>query len=249
METIKLIVCNSGSNGNTYLLNSDTDCVVLDCGVNFKTVMKMLDFNISKIRFAVCSHVHADHMKYVKDYLNKGFKVLMTQQAKEHFENNILAIPVEPMKKMSICGFDVTPFEVPHDEDVTCFAYIIEHENLGKLLYMTDCMYCKYNLNKLKINHFLCECNYIKELANENYEKGLRDRVLKTHMELETVKEFIKANASDSLQNVILCHLSNSNADSERMVAEIQKVSNKANVCVAEKGLEVELRKKGECQF
>ena len=246
---MNLVVVNSGSDGNTYLINSDTDCVVLDCGVNFKTVMKTLDFNIKKIRFAVCSHVHADHMKYVKDYLDKGFKVLMPQQVKEYFKNNPLAIAVEPMKKISICGFNIIPFEVPHDEDITCFAYIIEHKSFGKLLYMTDCMYCKYNLNKLKINHFLCECNYIKELANENYEKGLRDRVLKTHMELETVKEFIKANASDSLQNVILCHLSNSNADSERMVAEIQKVANKANVCVAERGLEIELRNKNECPF
>ena len=249
MAIIKLIVCNSGSDGNTYLLNSDTDCIVLDCGVNFKAVMKMLDFNISKIRFALCTHVHADHMKYVKDYLDKGFKVLMPQQVKERFENNILAVPVEPMKKMSICGFDVTPFEVPHDEDVTCFAYIIEHEDFGKLLYMTDCMYCKYNLRKLNINYFLCECNYIKELANENYEKGLRDRVLKTHMELETVKEFIKANASDNLQNVILCHLSRDNADADEMVAEIQKIVPGANVCVAERGLEIFLKNKNECPF
>ena len=246
---MQLIVCNSGSDGNTYLLDSDTDCVVLDCGVNFKTVMKMLDFNIKKIRFAVCSHVHADHMKYVKDYLDKGFKVLMPQQVKEYFNNNSLAIVVEPMKKVNICGFNIIPFEVPHDEDVTCFAYIIEHKSFGKLLYMTDCMYCKYNLNKLKINHFLCECNYIKELANENYEKGLRDRVLKTHMELETVKEFIKANASDSLKNVILCHLSTENADAERMAAEIQNVVPGANVYVAEKGAEIELRNKNECPF
>ena len=246
---MNLVVVNSGSDGNTYLLNSDTDCVVLDCGVNFKTVMKALDFNIKKIRFTVCSHVHADHMKYVNDYLDKGFKVLMPQQVKEHFENNSLAIPVEPMKKITISEFCITPFEVPHDEDITCFAYIIEHEDFGKLLYMTDCMYCKYSLRKLNINHFLCECNYIKELANENYEKGLRDRVLKTHMELETVKEFIKTNASDSLHNVILCHLSDKNADAERMVAEIQNIVPEANVCVAERGLEVELRKKGECPF
>ena len=246
---MNLAVANSGSDGNTYLLNSDTDCVVLDCGVNFKTVMKMLDFNISKIRFAVCSHVHADHMKYVKDYLNKGFKVLMPKQVKERFEDYTLAIQAEPMKRISIGGFKVTPFEVPHDEDVTCFAYIIEHKDFGKLLYMTDCMYCRYNLKKLKINHFLCECNYIKGLADENYEKGLRDRVLKTHMELETVKEFIRANASDSLQNVILCHLSAENADADKMVTEVQKIVPSANVCVAERGLDVELRKKGECPF
>ena len=68
-------------------------------------------------------------------------------------------------------------------------------------------------------------------------------------MELETVKEFIKANASDGLQNVILCHLSNSNADSERMVAEIQKIVPQANVFIAERGIEILLRKKGECPF
>ena len=246
---MNLAVANSGSDGNTYLLNSDKDCVVLDCGVNFKTVMKMLDFNISKIRFALCTHVHADHMKYVKDYLNKGFKVLMPKQVKERFEDYTLAIQAEPMKRMSIGGFNVTPFEVPHDEDVTCFAYIIEHKDFGKLLYMTDCMYCRYNLKKLKINHFLCECNYIKELADENYEKGLRDRVLKTHMELETVKEFIRANATDSLQNVILCHLSTENADAERIVAEVQKIVPSANVCVAERGLEVKLSNKNKCPF
>ena len=246
---MNLAVANSGSDGNTYLLNSDTDCVVLDCGVNFKTVMKMLDFNISKIRFAVCSHVHADHMKYVKDYLNKGFKVLMPKQVKERFEDYTLAIQVEPMKRISIGGFKVTPFEVPHDEDVTCFAYIIEHKDFGKLLYMTDCMYCRYNLKKLKINHFLCECNYIKELADENYEKGLRDRVLKTHMELETVKEFIRVNASDSLQNVILCHLSTENADADKIVAEVQKIVPSANVDVARAGLVVSLRNMDECPF
>ena len=246
---MNLAVANSGSDGNTYLLNSDKDCVVLDCGVNFKTVMKMLDFNISKIRFALCTHIHSDHMKYVKDYLNKGFKVLMPKQVKERFEDYTLAIQAEPMKRISIGGFNVTPFEVPHDEDVTCFAYIIEHKDFGKLLYMTDCMYCRYNLKKLKINHFLCECNYIKELADENYEKGLRDRVLKTHMELETVKEFIRANATDSLQNVILCHLSAENADADKMSAEVQKIVPSANVCVARAGFQTELRNMDKCPF
>ena len=66
---------------------------------------------------------------------------------------------------------------------------------------------------------------------------------------LNEVKEFIKANASNGLQNVILCHLSNSNSDSERMVAEIQKVANKANVYIAERGSVVELRNKNEGPF
>ena len=117
---------------------------------------------------------------------------------------------------------------------------------MGRLLYITDTNLVKWRFKD--INHILISCNYIKDnLDDENIAK--RNHVLRGHMELETVKEFIKANAPDGLQNVILCHLSNSNADSERMVAEIQKIAPWANVFVAERGLEVELRKNGECPF
>ena len=53
----------------------------------------------------------------------------------------------------------------------------------------------------------------------------------------------------DSLQTVILCHLGQETTEPMECVAEIQKIVPQANVCVAERGLEVELRKKGECPF
>ena len=68
-------------------------------------------------------------------------------------------------------------------------------------------------------------------------------------MKYKDLKEFIKINATDSLQTVILYHLGQETTELEECVAEIQKVANKANVRVAERGLEVELRKKGECPF
>lgn len=127
-----------------------------------------------------------------------------------------------------------------------CYGFLITHPEMGRLLYITDTELVKWRFKD--IDHILISCNYIKDnLDGENLAK--RNHVLRGHMELETVKEFIKANASDILQNVILCHLSEQNSDAERMVAEVQKIVPQANVHVAERGLEVELRKKGECPF
>lgn len=173
-----------------------------------------------------------------------GIKVYMPPQVKEQYEDNDYAIPIEPMKKFEVSGFTVTPFEVPHDKDVVCYAYIIEHEDFGKFLYMTDCMYCRYNLRTLKINHFLVECNHMKEFLDENYEIGLRNRVLATHMELQTTKGFVQANKSSELRNVILCHMSVENMDEVVMKKEISEVAGKrVKVSVAESGLCVELSK------
>lgn len=239
---MKLVVCKSGSDGNTYLLNSDNDCVILDCGVNTRLVMKMLNFKVMHIKFALCTHIHNDHSKYIKDYIRMGIRVYMPPQVKEQYEDSDYAIPVEPMKKFKDSGFTVIPFEVPHDKDVVCYAYIIEHEDFGKLLYMTDCMYCRYNLKPLKINYFLVECNHMKEFLDENYEMGLRNRVLATHMELKTTKGFIQANKSSELRNVILCHMSDGNMDISVMEKEISEVAGKrVKVSVAESGLSLEL--------
>ena len=84
--------------------------------------------------------------------------------------------------------------------------------------------------------------------AGDDESLAKRNHVFRGHMELETVKEFIKANNSDSLQNIILCHLSNDNANPEECKAEVEKVA-KCPVYVAMKGLEVEFRNGNECPF
>lgn len=62
------------------------------------------------------------------------------------------------------------------------------------------------------------------------------------HMELETVKEFVRANNSSNLKSVILCHLSQDNAEPEECLTEVQNVTGDGvNVVVARKNLEVEL--------
>ena len=126
-----------------------------------------------------------------------------------------------------------------------CYGFLITHPDLGRMLYITDTELVKWRFKD--INHILISCNYQKKyIEDENLAK--RNHVFRGHMELETVKEFIKANNSDSLQSIILCHLSNDNANPKECKEEVEKVA-KCPVYVARKGLEVELRNRNECPF
>lgn len=126
-----------------------------------------------------------------------------------------------------------------------CYGFLITHSELGRMLYITDTELVKWRFKD--INHILISCNYQKKyIDDENLAK--RNHVFRGHIELETVKEFIKANNSDSLQSIILCHLSNDNANPKECKAEVEKVA-KCPVYIARKGLEIELRNGNECPF
>lgn len=182
----------------------------------------------------------SDHARNIKDFIKGGIPVYSAFETQTALEitTGELTKPIPPMKKKKIGNFTVTPFNVPHDTDIECYGYLIEHEEIGKLLFMTDLEYCPYNFSKWNINHIICEANYSKDFINP--EDANRNRVLQTHMELNTTLDFIKVNKNPMLRNVILCHLSNENASAEDFI----KLAENAVDCpvyVAEKGLQVNM--------
>ena len=97
------------------------------------------------------------------------------------------------------------------------------------------------------INHILLGVNYDKDLADTDNPKA--NHVFRGHLSIDTACDFVKANDSDSLQNVIMCHLSSENADKDSFIAKMKNAVNGANVDVAEQGKSWILRKGDECPF
>ena len=111
---------------------------------------------------------------------------------------------------------------------------------MGSFIYLSDTEYCKYRFPR--VNHILVEANYDKRIIDSSH--PAKEHILRGHLELQTTKDFISANKTPDLRNVILCHLSSENADPDRMKSEIQQVAGKwVNVAVAHAGFEVELSK------
>lgn len=142
-------------------------------------------------------------------------------------------------------NFKVISFNVKHDATEP-LGYYINHKETGNILFVTDTYYIP---NKFKgLNNILIECNYDKNILEENLQKGLvplnlKNRIIGSHLEFETCKECLKVNDLRQTNNVVLIHLSNNNSDADIFRREIQEILPLANVVVAEKGLDIEFNK------
>lgn len=146
-----------------------------------------------------------------------------------------------PEKKWFQCGeFKAMGFYVPHDNTPN-FGFLIEHEEMGRLLYMTDLEYCPYSFKNLRVQHLLIEANYIEDLVNreaENYAHQIRG-----HCSLDTCKGIVEANKTSDLRTVTLIHLSDKVCDPNRVLKEIKEVAGgRVEVNVAVPGAEIVLK-------
>ena len=113
------------------------------------------------------------------------------------------------------------------------------------MLYITDTELIKWRFKD--VNHILLGVNYDKDMVDADNPKTRH--VFRGHMSIDTACDFVKANYSDGLQNVIMCHLSSENADKDLFIEKMKKAAYKASVDVAEPGNEWTLINPNECPF
>lgn len=218
----------SGSSGNCYLLSTETETLILDCGLPIRGIKKGLDWDISKVVGVLCSHVHADHSKAVKDFENMGIPVFKPfDEAK--------ACPL----KIKYGSFGIQAFKVPHD-GVPCYGFYITVAG-HRILYATDFEYLPVSFKNVRLTDMIVECNHNKDLVDRNEAKYAHQ--IRGHCSLETlIEKVIKENMTSDLRTVILCHMSDSSCDVDKSIEEIRKVFNSGVKCVvAAAGETVEL--------
>ena len=223
----------SGSTGNAYILDDGAGHkLLLECGVPFQTLLKALDFNLIQLSGCLLTHEHKDHSKAVKDLLKHSVRVYTSKgTAKalgidDHW--NCKAVP-ELMETAVDEAWTFVPIKAEHDA-VEPFIYLI-YSRFAKanILFATDTYFIRYKMPET-LTHMLIECNYSMEHLNENITNNIVDasrkrRILHSHMNLDTLKEFIRANRFPALQAVYLIHMSNDNAEEERMVKEVEELT------------------------
>lgn len=234
----------SSSAGNCYLLTSDSgETLILDCGIPIKEIKKGLDWNIKDVVGVLCTHQHSDHNKSLKDFINMGIPVFAPY------------LSLESMKmetEFNIRMFDLTTIDGSwthtNADGTLCpiYGFLITHKEMGRMLYITDCELIKWRFKD--INHILLGVNYDKDLIDRD-NTGKANHVFRGHLSIDTACDFVRANDSDILQNVIMCHLSSKNADKDSFIEKMKKVAYGTNVDVAERGKEWVLRKGDECPF
>lgn len=241
--TLKCI--GSGSSGNCYTLTSNSgETLILDCGIPIKEIKKGLNWNVKDVVGVLCTHKHLDHSKSLNDFKSMGIPIYATYLG-------------DSCKSMNMGGFTVKPFDLTtidgswthtdaNGEPCPIYGFLITHKEMGRMLYITDCEVVKWKFKR--INHILLGVNYDKDLIDRD-NTGKANHVFRGHLSIDTACDFVKANYSDSLQNVIMCHLSSENSDRDSFIEKMKKVAYWANVDVAERNKEWLLRNPNECPF
>lgn len=240
----------TGSSGNCHLLTaSNGETLILDCGVPISEIKKGLDWNIKNVVGCIVTHRHGDHSKSVYDLRKTGIKVATTYLSNDEYS---LVRLYFDHTRFRVIAFELTTKDGKwthtnaDGSECPCYGYVISHPEMGKLLYVTDTEFVKWRFDDL--NHILLGVDYDKNMVDMN-NPAKASHVLRGHMSIDTACDFVKSNDSDSLQNVIMCHLSSENADKDSFIANMKNAVNVANVDVAEQGKSWILRKGDECPF
>ena len=235
---MKLKILGTGSSGNCYVLNDKNNNLLLECGLPIKDILVGLNFNITNLDGILITHHHIDHSKSASDWQKRGIKTIRPFDGTH--KNTML-------KKGSCFQFKPIPltdiqgnWTHTNGDGSPCpiYGYYIYHEQLGSLVYCTDTEFIKYRFKN--VNHFLIEANYdLDTLENED---AKANRVFGSHQSIQAACKFIQANQSESLKNVILCHLSSDNGSPDKFKEMMQEVvGDNVNVYIAKKGLEIDL--------
>ena len=236
-----IVICSS-SKGNCYLLKNEKECLILECGISFKEVKKMLDFDLSNVVGCLVTHEHSDDCKYIKQVVDSGIYVYMSAGTGQaiNIKSHRINI-VEAFNTFVIGGFTIMPFDVKHDA-YEPFGYVIHHKDTGSILFVSDTVYVEYSFKN--IAHILVECNYSINILNEKVvDEKLKNRIIRSHFEINNVMEFVKANLNPKLKNVVLLHLSEDNSNHKEFKKAMEGVTS-ARVEVAERGVQIEIGEK-----
>ena len=212
----------SGSSGNAYRISDGKTSLLLDAGIPFKEIQKGCDFRTGNISGCLVTHRHGDHAKAIPKMLQRGMHVYSNDDVAA-LHKGVRAM--KPLLEYGIGTFSVLPFEVEHD--VPCYGYQVESQTTGeKLVYITDSAYVKYTFRGL--THIMVEANYAQEIIvdnakNERIPVYLAERVIKTHMSIETMLGLLRANDMSAVRQIYLLHLSDGNSDAEAFKRRVQQ--------------------------
>lgn len=161
INDIKIEVHYSGSTGNLSIIDTPEGSIMIDCGINKKTLLSVKKF--SRVNTLLLTHRHGDHVHKsgIKQLLQRrpSIKVLCnadTFTTLETTPNNSKIM--EPGDKVSINdNLHITAIKAYHD--VPCNGYIITYKDTN-ILYMTDTNSTKGIPLNIQYDVIMLETNY-----------------------------------------------------------------------------------------
>lgn len=213
----------SSSAGNAYVVSDGETRVLLECGLPPKKLMKLVGGPLTDFKAVLVTHEHKDHAKAALDLIAKGMEVYMSAGTAEALETD-LSKTVEHMQQFNVGSLDIVPFTTFHDASEP-LGFLIRSRVDGEVLaFATDTVNLRYRFPGLNI--LAIEANYTAEVLDrcEKLPEKVRHRITNTHMEIDTLCDYLKTLDLSQCREIHLLHLSDSTSREEEFLYKVRMV-------------------------
>ena len=222
----------SGSKGNSTIVESDTACVMVDCGFGLRnacTRLERIGKSPADLTAIIVTHEHSDHWKgigalsakyNIPVYLSAG-----SLKAKEIRSGEALFNCIDSHKDFYVGDICIKPVPVPHDAREP-IQYILSNGKvqlgiLTDLGHFTPHVVSSYS----KCDALLLECNYDDDMLLAGpYPRFLKDRVsgMFGHLSNRQAADLLLALDLSRLKTLVIGHISAKNNDVSLIKAAIE---------------------------
>ena len=212
----------SSSSGNAYVVSDQDTRILLECGVSHSKLQKLSGFKLSEFQACLVSHEHKDHAKSVADLISRGMEVYMSQGTAEALETDGVTL-IENMEQFNVGSLDIVPFTTFHDA-AEPLGFLVKSRVDGDVLaFATDTVNLRYKFPGLNI--LAIEANYDKQILErcERMPEKVRYRITNSHMEIDTLCDYLRSLDLSECREIHLLHLSDATSHEGHFINKVAR--------------------------
>lgn len=213
----------SSSKGNCYLVDDGQTALMLECGISYRRIWQGLGFAHSPIRGCLVSHEHKDHSRAVNDLIKSGVEVFASGKTAEALECDLIT-PVAADEQFQVGTLQIIPFKTWHDAKEPLGYFIGSRADGDKLVFATDTV--NLGLRFKGVNILALEANYDAAILErcERMPEKVRKRVTNSHMEINTLCQYLRTLDLSACRTLYLLHLSNAASNEGHFISRVRQV-------------------------
>ena len=212
----------SSSAGNAYVVSDEETHVLLECGISHSKLQKLSGFSLSEFQACLVTHEHKDHAKSVAELISRGMAVFMSQGTAEAMETEGAEL-IENMEQFNVGSLDIVPFTTFHDAREPLGFLIKSRVDGDVLAFATDTVNLRYKFPGLNI--LAIEANYDKNILErcERMPEKVRYRIANSHMEIDTLCDYLRSLDLSQCREIHLLHLSDATSHEGHFINKVAR--------------------------
>ncbi len=219
---MKLTSLGSGSSGNAFLLETEDQRLLLDCGIGARALNSALAKSSLPLTVLI-SHEHIDHVRSLSSVLRRhACQVVATDGTFSAIGKQAGWTTVRAGDRIRFGSVDITFVDVSHDAAEPC-GFFIENETT-KLSLLTDLGSVTSEILDIisSSDVAVLESNYDEQMLRRGpYPAHLKRRIRSAtgHLSNDDCAATLADAARQNMQGIWLCHLSHNNNTAESAVS------------------------------